>query len=253
VQEVSGIRELVGSDVNLIHRLMKNHITENTGWTAYILFTNKAFEHMDVHPDGLHEQLETYEHLGDVQTLSVNLLERYQAILEASHIVIMPEEADFGFSYKFDAPPAIIWNWLTDVEKKNLIAEGEAIFTPRARPNGRNGPGAANHCAHGKNLKGSLIETVLDWRPFDYFTSELVEGKMKMRQMYRLEPLASGSKTRLHLLATAISPSLPRLVRRLIMKTVFSKAAIANCQAIESHLAQEGKVELSDETVQVSV
>jgi hypothetical protein len=30
VQEVSGIRELVGSDVNLIHRLMKNHMLRRT-------------------------------------------------------------------------------------------------------------------------------------------------------------------------------------------------------------------------------
>ena len=42
VQNISGIRELVGSDVNLAHRLTKNHITENTGWNSYVLFTQPA-------------------------------------------------------------------------------------------------------------------------------------------------------------------------------------------------------------------
>ena len=34
-QSVANIKELVGSDVNLVHRLTKNHVTEATGWHAY--------------------------------------------------------------------------------------------------------------------------------------------------------------------------------------------------------------------------
>ena len=33
---------------------------------------------------------------------------------------------------------------------------------------GRNGPGARNHCVHGKNQ--IVIEDVLDTRPYEYFT-----------------------------------------------------------------------------------
>ena len=31
------------------------------------------------------------------------------------------------------------------------------------------GSGAQNHCAHGKNL---VVETILDWKPFEYYTTE---------------------------------------------------------------------------------
>src|SRR5512140_554932 len=48
VQNISGIRELVGTDVNLVHRLTKNHIAEATGWQAYSLFTEKALEHIHI-------------------------------------------------------------------------------------------------------------------------------------------------------------------------------------------------------------
>src|ERR1700682_202057 len=40
-QSISGIPELVGSDVNLVHRLLKNHVAEQTGWHAYALFTGQ--------------------------------------------------------------------------------------------------------------------------------------------------------------------------------------------------------------------
>jgi len=250
VQEVSGIHELVGSDVNLIHRLMKNHITANTGWKAYILFTNDAFQHMEVHPEGLHEQFETYEFLGDIQTLSLNLHERYQVITEARKVIVSPEESDHSFVFDFKAPPPLIWHWLTDTEKKTLLAGGNAIFTARARPSGRTGPGASNHCAHGKDLKGSLVETILDWRPFDYYTCESVDGKMIMRQTYELEPNSDGTETRLHIRTMMISPSLPRFIRRPGLKIIFSKILLKNCQAVANYIAQETDTETSTTVVQ---
>jgi len=231
---------------------MKNHITENVGWNAYTLFTNQAFDHLDVHPDGLHEQVETYEHLGDIQTISINLHDRYKAIIEARRVIVSPEEADHSFTYEFQAPPPVIWHWMTDTEKKNLLAEGEAVFTPTARPGGRNGPGASNHCAHGKNLKGLLIETILDWRPFDYYTAESAEGKRIMRQTIKLEPLSDGKRTRLHILTLMISPSLPSFVRRPMLNMVATKMLLSNAQLIAKHLSGESETEVGISAAQVT-
>src|SRR5215813_8269008 len=50
LQRVAEVTELVGSDVNLAHRLMKNHISEETGWRAYAMFSERALEHMGVRP-----------------------------------------------------------------------------------------------------------------------------------------------------------------------------------------------------------
>src|SRR5260221_7248498 len=46
IQQVAGIKDLLGTDVNLIHRLAKNHVAESTGWKGYALFTNQGLEHM---------------------------------------------------------------------------------------------------------------------------------------------------------------------------------------------------------------
>lgn len=252
VQEVSGIRELVGSDVNLIHRLMKNHVTEKTGWNAYVLLTRRAFQNMSVQPEGLHVQLESYEHLGEIQIHCIDLHTRYKAIVEAMRVFVMLEEADFSFNFEFHAPPLTIWHWLTDIEKRNLLAEGTAVFTVRARPGGRNGPGATNHCAHGKNLKGSLVETILDWRPFEYYTLESIGGKSNMRLTYKLEPISNGRETRLHCLVVMISPKLPRFIRRPMLKTIFSKMFLSHCQAIAKFIAQDIETETSATAIQLT-
>ena len=252
VQEVSGIRELVGSDVNMIHRLMKNHVTENTGWTAYMLFTDRAIQSLGVQIERVHKQTESYEYLGEIQIHCIDLHVRYKAIIEARRVFIASEEADFTFTFDFDAPPAVIWHWMTDVEKKNLLAGGEAIFSVIARPGGRSGPGASNHCAHGKDLKGSLIENILDWRPFDYFTLESVDSKMIMLLTYQFEPLSNGSRTRFHTYCEMLSPKLPRFIRRSIFKPIFTKLNLSNCQAIAKYIAQETNIETSTHTVQAS-
>jgi hypothetical protein len=239
IQDVSGIRELVGSDVNMIHRLVKNHVTENTGWTAYMLFTDRAIQNLGVQIENLHEQRESYQHLGGIHIYCIDLHARYQAIIETRRIFVSSEDADIIFTFDFYAPPPVIWHWLTDTEKKTKVAEGEAVFTPKTRPEGRNGLGASNHCAHGKNFQGSSIETILDWRPFDYYTLEMVDSKMKTRQTFRLEPIADGTKTRLHTLAVMNSPPIPPLIRRPMIKMVFTKIMRSTYQAMARHIAQE--------------
>ena len=38
IQQLAGAQQLLGTDVNLIHRLAKNHVSESTGWRGYALF-----------------------------------------------------------------------------------------------------------------------------------------------------------------------------------------------------------------------
>jgi len=250
VQEVSGIRELVGSDVNVLHRLVKNHITEITGWKAYILFTNQALQHMDVQPEGLHQQVESYEHLGDIQVLCLDLHERYKAIMTAKRVIVSPEEADLIFSIELPAPTPVAWHYLTDPGKKSKAFNGFAIFTPKSRPGGRSGPGASNHCAHGKDYQGSTIETFLDWRPFEYLTVESVEGKMVLRETYRFEPSIDGRETRLQVFTQIVSMPLPRWLKRLFIKLFVAQKLTFPYYALAQLIAKESVSETIDASAQ---
>lgn len=77
VQQVAGIKDLMGNDVTLIHRLAKNHVSESTGWNGYVLFTGRCLEHMQEDKKPFIQQAETYEHLGDVETYVMNMHARY--------------------------------------------------------------------------------------------------------------------------------------------------------------------------------
>jgi len=204
LQNVSGITELVGSDVNLVHRLLKNKVSEATGWKAYLLFTEPALTQLNLKLENLHELLEFYEHLGDIQTYSLDLHTRYKELIKARHVNISPEESDWTLTRTVSAPQAIVWDWMNDPQKRVLW---EAFDDIRSLVSGRRtGVGSRNHCAHGKNI---VIETIVDWRPFEYFTLDYPFGA----RHNHLEPLSNG--TRLNIYSKLKAP-LPRWLNRIL-------------------------------------
>jgi len=78
VQQVAGIKDLLGTDVNLIHRLAKNHVAESTGWKGYALFTDQGLERMQTDKKTFVQQTESYEHLGHVETYVMDMHVRYK-------------------------------------------------------------------------------------------------------------------------------------------------------------------------------
>jgi carbon monoxide dehydrogenase subunit G len=113
-------------------------------------------------------------------------------------VVLEPEEAHSSVSFDFDAPPAVVWEWLNDPRRRNQV-DPKVNWSVATRSSGRTKSGATNHCAHGKD--GLACETILDWRPFEYVTTLTTNNKMlhKMFDMtvtYTLEPIDEGRKTR---------------------------------------------------------
>ena len=198
LQNVSGNTELVGSDVNLVHRLLKNRISEETSWKAYILFTESVLTQMNLKLENIHELVEFYEHLGKVKTYSLDLRARYKELTESRRIVVLPEESDWSLTRTISAPPAVVWDWLNDPQKRVLWEDFDDI---RPLVSGkRTGTGSRNHCAHGKNI---VVETIVDWHPFDYFTLGYPFGS----RHNHLEPVSNGTRLNIH---TKLKAPLPR-------------------------------------------
>lgn len=209
VQQVRDIRELVGTDVNLVHRLLKNHVAESTGWRAYMLLTEKCLDHLEVGLEQAREQMEDVEHLGSVKAYIIDLHARYREITDERRIMIEEKDADMIFRVDFTTPPPVTWEWIQDPQKRNLWVE-HVRWSIGDRPGGRAGRGASNHCAHGNSLS---TEVTLDWRPFDYSTVDSFEkGKRIFSETFRFEPLPDGG-TRVHDVMQMHLP-LPRFLRR---------------------------------------
>ena len=153
LQRVLGKAELLGSDVNLVHRLLKNHVAEATGWQAYALFTAQCLSHMGLSTAdlGAHEQVETYDALGQVTTYSLDLRPRYAASLEARRILLSPEEAHYVVTSDLPVSPPVLWSWLNDAKRRAQWEEHDSVQVD-FRPGGRTGVGA-RPCAHGQPLR----------------------------------------------------------------------------------------------------
>ncbi len=52
IQRISDYDELIGSAINLLHRLLKNSDTKATGFRAYALSTDAAIRQLDVEDTG---------------------------------------------------------------------------------------------------------------------------------------------------------------------------------------------------------
>lgn len=73
VQDIAGSRELVGSDVVIAHRLLKNAAADAVGRRAYLLVTEAAASQFDIPVDGAISQTQMPEDLAPVPTYVVAL------------------------------------------------------------------------------------------------------------------------------------------------------------------------------------
>ncbi len=188
LQEVMGRDKPLGSCVNLAHRLLKNTVSETKGWRGYLLCSEESLKQMEVWPNSMHEVVETYAHLGDVQTYSMNLDLRYKELTEDRRTLLKAEDADVALTHQFAAPPPIVWDWLNDPPKRTIWMQGSS-WAVKERPRGRTAAGSHNHCSSYR-----FIEEILDWRPFEYFTVRYSRGFLKLIITGELRPNTEGTQ-----------------------------------------------------------
>ena len=197
-QKMAGREELLGSDVIVVHRLLKNDIVEKLNISAYAALTDKLVQAMDIDPAALdmREHAETYEHIGDVKLLVHDLERRWQEEDLRGRVRVDPANAAYEAEFTSSAAPQTVWEFITTPGRRLQWQGpgGVSSVEEVVKPGGRRGTGAVNHCMHGEH---ATVEEVLDWRPFDYVTirSKMpdVMGGLKMVLTYELEPTPTGT------------------------------------------------------------
>lgn len=190
IHDVLGNKELVGPDVILAHRLLKNEVTERTGLRGYALFSIAAIERfaIDAAAVGMAEHSESYEDVGDVPGYLLNLETRWQEEQERRVVRVEADDALIDVSGEFPSPPEVVWDWLTSPSKRKLWQPG-VLRVDQDNPRGVPGVGTTNHCVHGDE---TVYEEVLDWKPFNYFTDRSRGSFGSALFTYLLEPLDEG-------------------------------------------------------------
>ncbi len=195
-QKVAGREELLGSDVIVVHRLLKNEIVEKLGIAAYAAFSNALVmeSSFDPEPLGMVAHSETYDHVGEIRLWVHDLERRWQEEESQKRVLVSSADAAFEMSVEIPAPPQIVWEFMTTPGRRMewQAAGGITDVQQALIPGGRRGVGTINHCMHGPN---AIVEEILDWRPFDYFTdrSTMPGGSPTFVSTFELEPTASGT------------------------------------------------------------
>jgi hypothetical protein len=214
MSSAGGKNKPLGPSVNIAHRLLKNHVVETTGWSAYALFTKDCLEAVQSYSGKLHEQVEEYDHIGKVETFSINLEAQYQNYLAEKSVYLPKEDADLVVHHDFPVPPPMLWEWMNDPTKRTRWHEG-SDWKERSRPSGSSRRGASNHCVNSK-----VIEKILDYRPFNYYTSSMGRGPVNFTLTVKFNETNDGTRLYWHVRMDGL---LPKFMKRQICHLIVMK------------------------------
>jgi uncharacterized protein YndB with AHSA1/START domain len=195
-QKVAGRQELIGSDVVLVHRLLKNNVVESLGITAYALISQKCIDATDLVPVnlGMTAHSERYDRIGDVTGWVHDLERRWAEEESRGRVRVGEDDAVLSMSIPTIAPPQVAWEFLTRPGQRMSWQPWVTEVEVKGTTGGRRGLGSANHCMHGAD---AAVEEILDWRPYDYVTDRSIlespSGPVKSLHTVEFEPTASGS------------------------------------------------------------
>ena len=193
IQTLGDREELLGADVIVPHRMLKNTVIEKTGVKAYALFSKAAADVLQLEElsQPLLPHSETYEHLGRLEMLVYDLrsaLEREEA---RKSILVDPDEAWIKFEVEIPFPPSLIWDYITTPALEGPVLGLEYVKRVDTL-GGRTRPGATFHCAH---ASGDFFNNVVDWKPFHYYTVEQEVAGLHYYRTIRLD--FDGTRTKL--------------------------------------------------------
>lgn len=170
VQKLGNREELLGADVIVPHRMLKNHVIEKTGIKSYALFSDVAGQRLNLseYCEKLVPHSETYEHIGKVPMYVHDLHPIWEKYRAKNRRYVDAKDAWVKSEIELPFPPALIWEFLTtpDLEAGFLGYDyGERVDLL----GGRVREGSGFHCAHGDL---HVYSRILDWKPFEYYTME---------------------------------------------------------------------------------
>lgn len=194
IQKLGDREELLGADVIVPHRMLKNDVIEKTGIESYALFSEAAAQASQLsqlaYPLVPHS--ETYAHIGEINMHVLDLRKVWEREQEKRRFVVGPEEAWLTFEWEAPhTPVCALWDYITTPRLEQRWA-GYNVVERTDSLGGRFQPETTYHCAHGDL---HIFNRILDWKPFEYLTidqqANIGARLLQTRWLYATE---SGSK-----------------------------------------------------------
>ena len=238
IEQLGSHTEIVGNDVNLVHRLMKNSITEKTGFKAYTAYTQSAVDALGISELCLRmtPHTESHEHLGEVMTHVQDMHPVWDHKRSETRIAVQPADALLTVEWDFPLGPALMWDYLTTPESRALLMGSESAKVT-GRTDGRLGLGTTYVCAHGKSV---YPETVVDWQPFEQYTFESTGFLPKTASLCTiwLTPTEDGTRVDFFM-GKAHGPFINQFLENLGMRLMQRRYTVKGLQALQDRITQD--------------
>ena len=220
---VRGTVDLVGADVNIAFRLLKNHVPSH----EYILATNSVLDRL---PALARERFvpisEDYD-LGHVEAGYRDLHDLRERAYQQLTQRVTPRDADFTLTATLDAPPADVYAELVKPSTMQRVA-GAPNITLKSGARGTLA-NAAYHCEHGANRK-SIFEVIRDDPPRE-LTMWIYGDGPEAYATYTFEPLGAD-RTRLRLALRIVNSTGPKRVMMSLMMRFYFTRGLRQLRAI---------------------
>ncbi len=198
IQKLGDREELLGADVIVPHRMLKNHVIEQTGINSYALFSEAAANALSLQTlcEPLTRYKEAYEHLGEVNMLVHDLKSAWDREEERKKIIVDENDPWIKIEVDVPFPPSVVWGVITTPALEGPLL-GLNYVKRVDELGGRTRPESKFHCAH---ASGDFFNTVVDWKPFDYYTVQQNVGGVEYYRTIRL--LYDGATTKFMMLVS---------------------------------------------------
>ena len=158
--EVASRKELVGPDVIIVHRMLKNAVAEDTGITAYGLLSGACVEKLGLDRTGPREHTEHYPDIGQLDGFVVDLQQRRQ---QDTAVKLTDRDAEVVLEADVAASVERVWTAMTDPLQQLRWRVGATSVESDREP----GVGAKTHCVHGRT---AVTQEIVDWQPESYYS-----------------------------------------------------------------------------------
>ena len=250
IQKLNEYHELLGNDVNLVHRLAKNHIKEQTGFRAYAAYTQAVIEKMGLEEiaANMSSHRETFADVGEVQLYVQDMQNVWEGRGKESRIRVEQNNLLAKLESNLPYPTTMVWQYITDPRFRTVL-NGSDSQELKDLSAGRAGIGSTYVCAHGKSRP---LQPILDWEPFDqYTTCDLVFGA-KLLTTLQLAPAGNGTCLRYKLGLLKASPVM-FLIFKYLMVPIFlpmMPARIAKLrQRIDQNISERKSSDTADSRI----
>lgn len=200
LQDHGAYVELVGYDVNLVHRMLKNLITQKTGMRGYAFLTEACLQALDIgeFAETLLPHSETFPDVGEIHGRVLHLAPTYQRWLQAEEVYVSTEEAGLIHEFDLPIPPSLAWDYLSEPDFQRKWRQDELL---RIGGLSRGRMGVGTSVSLSPMIAGSFApsdELVADWKPTEYMTYRCLipnANETKIRHLFLTKLTATQTGT----------------------------------------------------------